>query len=110
MSNTHTIKNSTDAFVNLDANGKPDYGKYYDLVELCHTLLDQAKVPSALGAVCDDPTCQSALYHRIKTLIQQRDTIRDQTINQMNQAFLIAKEARRTIEQMEQDGYIFPYD
>lgn len=47
---------------------KPDE-HYREIVEQAHKLLDQAGVPSAVGAECDDPDCQSLLIHRLKTLL-----------------------------------------
>ena len=42
-------------------------------IEDCHTLLDRVGIPKAeTGTVCDDPDCQSKLYHRIKSLIADK--------------------------------------
>lgn len=40
-----------------------------------HRRLDAAKVPPASNTVCDDPTCQSLIGHRIQTLVAERDAL-----------------------------------
>ena len=48
-----------------------------DLVlQEAHARLDRAGVPKADGHVCDDPTCETKLGHRLKVLIAERDELR----------------------------------
>lgn len=46
------------------------------IVEEAHRRLDEAGVPSALGATCDDPACQTQIGHRIKVLGQELGALR----------------------------------
>ena len=40
-----------------------------------HKRLDEAGIPPAQYTVCDDPTCQSLVGHRIQALVAQRDAL-----------------------------------
>jgi hypothetical protein len=42
---------------------------YEELIAEAHKMLDAAKVPTATGAPCDDPKCQSKLLHRLHVLL-----------------------------------------
>jgi hypothetical protein len=46
------------------------------VIREAHERLDRAGVPKAEGHVCDDPTCETKLGHRIKLLIAERDELR----------------------------------
>lgn len=48
----------------------------YDDRAAIHKLLDEAGLPPAEGAVCDDQNCHSHLYHRIKWLIEDAERMR----------------------------------
>lgn len=41
-----------------------------------HRRLDAAGVTHAQNTVCDDPTCQSLVGHRIQTLVAERDELK----------------------------------
>lgn len=42
---------------------------YEELIFQAHKMLDEAQVPTATGAPCDDPKCQSKLIHRLHVLL-----------------------------------------
>ena len=54
-----------------------DIDSIQKLVDEAHKLLDGAGVPEASGVACDDPECQTRLGHRLRTLIYERDTLRN---------------------------------
>lgn len=50
---------------------------YEETVRECHELLDEAGVEECIhGTPCDNPQCQSKLYHRIHTLIEERNALK----------------------------------
>lgn len=55
-----------------------DPSEYEEVVEECHQLLTEAGVEDCPpGTECNDPRCQSKLYHRIHTLIEERDALKE---------------------------------
>lgn len=49
--------------------------QYETVVKCCHELLDKLGVKPCVGTQCDDPDCESKLYHRIKDIGRQRDQL-----------------------------------
>lgn len=57
---------------------KIERNDYSMAVEDAHKALDAAGVPSAEGARCDDPECQTKLGHRVRAVIAERDRLRQE--------------------------------
>lgn len=54
-----------------------DPSDFEETVEECHQLLNEAGIEKCVyGTVCDNPQCQSKLYHRIHVLIEERDALK----------------------------------
>lgn len=58
-----------------------------------HQRLNDAGVPSAQGAICDDPACRSNLGHRVKVLIEERDQLKEERAR-LSAAFLTMRAAQ----------------
>lgn len=61
----------------IDSTETPSVSTATLALNEAHRRLDDAGIPPAQYTVCDDPSCQSLVGHRIQTLRNQRDEARE---------------------------------
>lgn len=62
-------------------------------VETVHKLMDEHGVPAAAGVSCNDPKCQTHLYHRVHEILAERDAADDRAVRAQQLAKLLSDEA-----------------